>query len=139
MATYYDARLIIELSRWAQDWGFHEANAWLEQHADELRDYADFKRRFPAGTSEFKHIFTVLGFFENVGLFRKHGVIDEELLFDWLDFTRPWSELAAVALGHRKDRENPTLWQNFEALAQGQRHWKARFADSVPSIAGDLG
>lgn len=38
MATHEDARLIIDLSRWAQEWGFHEANRWLSSHAEELTD-----------------------------------------------------------------------------------------------------
>lgn len=124
MATQGDARLIIEFSQWAHTWGFHESNSWVYRNPEEVRDYGEFVKRFPPGTSEHRHPFTVLGYFENIGLFYKHDVIDKALLFDWLDYTRHWRLLGAFALGHRKSEENQRLWRNFERLASDQAAWK---------------
>lgn len=121
MATKEDARLIIEFSRWAIDWGFHEANVWIAGHAADVSSYQSFVETYPPGTPEHRHPFTVLGYFENLGLFYKHNVIDEALLFDWLDFCGPWNKLSSFAYSHREDKQNPQLWGNFEALAQAQR------------------
>lgn len=125
LATHEDARLIIDLSRWAQEWGFHDANRWVRSHVTELTEYDTFIVEHPPGSNEYKHPFTVLGYFENVGLFHKHNVIDEPLLFDWLDFEGPWKLLGDFALAHRTDAGEPTLWCNFEALARHQQQRRA--------------
>jgi hypothetical protein len=121
MATADDARLIVEFSRWALEWGFHEANAWTRGHAEMLTDYEVFVTAYPPGTVEHRHPFTVLGYFENLGLFFKHHVIDEDLLLDWLDFTSPWQQFEKFVQSQRELRGQPALWENFEALATAQR------------------
>ncbi len=120
MATHQDAMLIIEFSRWAEDWGFHPANRWVRGHLEEVRDFDTFKRLHPPGTDEHRHPFTVLGYFENLGLFHRHGVIDEDLLFDWLNFIEPWELLSGFARSHRDASGNPGLWEHFERLAAEQ-------------------
>lgn len=126
MATHEDAKLVIELSRWAQEWGFHDANRWIRAHEDEVRSYETFIEKHPVGSGEYKQPFTVLGYFENIGLFFKHEVLDVPLLFDWLDFEGPWELLQEFALSHRASRGEPTLWENFERLAQAQRKYRTR-------------
>ena len=76
MATYQDARLIIELSKWAQDWGFHESNQWIRSLEKAPENYREFASEYPPGSKEHRHPFTVLGYFENIGLFLKHEVVD---------------------------------------------------------------
>lgn len=132
MASHEDARLIVEFSNWARTWGFHEANSWVTLHQDALQDYRSFGKKFPPGTPEYRHPFTVLGYFENLGLFYKHKVIDEALLFDWLDFRRPWRILESFALADRVAEGNDDLWIHFELLARDQASTKARLqADAV--------
>lgn len=126
MATKDDAMLVIEFSRWAKEWGFYEANSWLRENRDKWNTYEVFRDALPPSSEGYHHVHTVLGFYENLGLFYRHRVIDTNLLFDWLDFVDPWSRLAAVALGLRDDAENPDLWTNFELLARDQRGWLER-------------
>lgn len=123
MATREDAMLIIEFSRWAKDWGFYDANDWIRQHRSELARYEDFTRNFPRTSDGYRHAHTVLGYYENLGLFYRHDVIDTDILFDWLNFVDPWERLSHLALGLRAEAANPALWTNFERLAGDQRAW----------------
>lgn len=122
MATPDDARLIIEFSRWAEEWHFYEANHWIMSE-EYLAEYRPFVERYPEGSVEYQHVTKVLGYYENLGLFYKHGVIDRELLFDWLDFSDAWDRVASFAHGMRAATENPKLWANFERLVEDQQAW----------------
>jgi hypothetical protein len=115
--------LIIEFSRWAKDWGFHEADDWVRAHRAELATYQDFVTNFPRTTPGYRHVQTVLGYYENLGLFYRHNVIDVDLLFDRLNFVDPWQRLSHLALGLRAQATNPALWTSFEQLATDQREW----------------
>ena len=120
MATYHDARLVLELSRWAQDWGFHEANSWVFGRQFPA-DYPAFEANCPVGSEGYSAVHKVLGFYENVGLFLEHGVIDAPFLFDWLDAVSVWDRVGPVALGLRRQAGIPALWRSFERLAERQR------------------
>lgn len=122
MATRQDALLIIEFSRWANEWGFHDSNRWIREHRSMLESFETFSSSCPRESEGFMHVHTVLGYYENLGLFFKHGVIDEALLLDWLDFVGPWdSVLGALALGLREASAEARAWENFEALVDAQR------------------
>jgi hypothetical protein len=120
MATYHDARLVLELSRWAQEWGFHEANRWVWSSRFPA-DYAAFQSDCPAESEGYSAVHKVLGFYENVGLFLEHGVVDGPFLFDWLDAVSVWDRVRPVALGLRREANIPALWRSFERLAERQR------------------
>jgi hypothetical protein len=62
----------------------------------------------------------VCTFFETVGTLHKQGLINEDLLFDWLWVAGPWDKLKGYALGQRQEAGVPELWENFEAMAVAQ-------------------
>ncbi len=55
-----------------------------------------------------------------VGALYKPGLLNRELLFDWLAVAPIWDRLKGFALGMRKDRKVPQLWENFELMAKAQ-------------------
>lgn len=128
MTAYEDARIIIEFSRWALEFGLHDAERWISEHMSELDDYRKFKDRYGPDSRERLYPFSALGYYENLGLFYKHGAVSPAMLFDWLDFTEAWENLRAFALSHREASGLP-LWTNFEGLAKAQVDYNARPVD----------
>jgi hypothetical protein len=133
VATPDDARLIIDLSQWAVDRGFHQANAWLWKNIEDVQDYDAFVEKYPADSEERPYPWSVLGYFENIGLFHKHDVIDRAMLFDWLEFDGYWQVLENFVVGNRKAKDNPELWTNFEKLVADQRAWREAERQGVTS------
>ena len=62
----------------------------------------------------------ILGYFETIGTLYKHGLINEELLFDWLWVVPIWERVSGFVLGAREQFGNPRLYENFEALGKAQ-------------------
>ena len=60
----------------------------------------------------------VAAWYETIGTLWKHGLINEELLFDWLYITGMWERLGPILVAMRES--TPSLWENFEAMAEAQ-------------------
>jgi hypothetical protein len=56
---------------------------------------------------------------ETVATLWKRGLVNEELLFDWLWVAGVWERLESILLEMR-GRGAPQLWENFEAMAKAQ-------------------
>jgi hypothetical protein len=56
--------------------------------------------------------------YETIGTIWKHGLLDENFLFDWLAITGIWERLSPILIAMRED--TPQLWENFEAMAKAQ-------------------
>ena len=63
----------------------------------------------------------VCDYFETLGALHKHGLVNEELLFDWLPISRIWDRIKGYALGQRRGTGEQGLWTNFEALATAHK------------------
>lgn len=116
-ATHEDAVLLVQLAKLGAEVG--EARAWV--WSDEfIADFEEFNNKFSSGSKEFGYVAAVAGYFETVATLWKHGLINEELLFDWLAVFPLWNRMEKILVGMREQSGVPQLWENFEALAQAQ-------------------
>jgi hypothetical protein len=107
VATYEDAQLVVQLMRWDTALGLDEALS------------AMFQESFDPDTAPMDdpNIRKVLTFGETVGALVKHKVLDLELIRDVYWFEGIWQKVAPHALSAREMENEPSLYENFEALA----------------------
>ena len=67
---------------------------------------------------EFGYVNGLAAWYETIGSLWKHGLLNEELLFDWLYVTGVWERLKPILVAMRSS--TPQLWENFEAMAERQ-------------------
>jgi hypothetical protein len=105
-----DATLIVELAKWGSMIGLPEASRTI------------FADDFDPGSAEAldPHVQTVLIFHETVGTLVKNGLLDRDLVLDWLWVSGAWDRVGKAALEARAAAGVPELWENFEALAEIQ-------------------
>jgi hypothetical protein len=60
---------------------------------------------------------TVLVFGETIGTLVKNGLLDRELVQDWLWVQGLWDRVGPAARRAREELKEPRLYENFEALA----------------------
>lgn len=82
--------------------------------------YSAFVKKYPPGSDEFGKLVSLCAWFETVGTLYKHGLLNSDLLFDWLAVEPTWNRVKGFALGMRKARNVPRLWENFELMAKAQ-------------------
>ncbi len=110
MADHNDAVLLVQLAQWGTAMGIEDATlAVLSEDFDpESADAND------------PQVFRVLYYCETIGSLTKNGLLDTELLFDWLWVAGVWERVGPAAIRHREKFGQPDLWINFEELAQQQ-------------------
>lgn len=129
--TYDDARLVAEFAKLSAQSGRSEAMDWL--WSDQfLPDYDEFVKKYPRGSKEHARASQICGFYETIGALWKHGLFNEELLFDWLWVSGPWERVKGFALAQRKAANNEHIYELFEAMAGAQTRVDAK----VPVGAG---
>jgi hypothetical protein len=106
-----DASLIVELAKWGSMMGLAEASR------------AIFAADFDAASANASdlHVQAILNFNETVGTLVKNGLLDRDLAYDWLWFTGSWERVGPAALRAREKAGVAQLYENYEALASGQR------------------
>jgi hypothetical protein len=115
--TYQDASLMLQLAQWGAVSGLSEATNWL--WSDQfIPDYTEFVRKYPLGSEGTLIAAKVCGYFETLATLWKHGLLNEELVFDWLAVSMIWDRIKSYAIGVRQAAGNPRLYENFEALAK---------------------
>ena len=125
--TYQDARIVLELMEYNAAAGLSEAMNWL--WSDQfVPEYAEFNRKYPLGSKGNIDAMKILGYFETIGTFWKHRLINEDLLFDWLAVEMVWDRIKGFALGTRQEAKEPRLYENFEAVAKAAKDWSAKTA-----------
>ena len=109
-ATHDDAILMIELAKWGSMVGVFEASR--EVFADD----------FDAEAAEVTNpsVSKLLMFGETIGTLVKNGLIDRELVYDWLWVEGTWAKVAPAAKRARAKAGVSQLYANYEALAAGQ-------------------
>ena len=115
--THQDARLMVELSKLAAQRGVRAD--WL-QSTEFDPDYAQFVATNPHGSDGYDKARRIAQHYELIGTLWKNGLIDEDLLFDWLAITAIWTRIRGFVLGERQAFGEPTLGENFEAMASRQ-------------------
>jgi hypothetical protein len=113
--TYEDANIMLQL---VANWPV-EASNWIWS-AQFIADHEEFTQRYPAG-EESSYVRGVLNWYETIGTLYKHGLINEDLLFDWLAVHAVWDKVKSHALALRQESGEPRMYENFEAMADAQR------------------
>jgi hypothetical protein len=108
--TREDALLMVELAKWGAMIGLSEAIRKV--YAD------DFDRE--AADSQDEDVQTLLFFNETIGTLVKNDLLDRALVYDWLWVRGAWDRVGAAAKRSREKEGVPEMYENFEALAQGQ-------------------
>jgi hypothetical protein len=109
--THQDASLIVELAQWGAMNGLADAAGKV------------FSDDFDPDTAELSDpaVRIVLGFNETVGTLVKNDLLNRELVYDWLWVAGSWERVGPAALRARESAGVAVLYENFEALAAGQR------------------
>src|SRR5207253_4256949 len=103
--------LVVELSKLGAISGLDEASRtiWADEFDPDTAEVTD-----PA-------VQKTLFFFETVGTLVKNGLFDRDLAYDWLWAAGVWAKIGPAAERAREKAGVPELFENFEALAAGQR------------------
>ncbi len=108
--THEDAMLVVELAKWGTSIGLGEASRAIFSD--------DFDPE--AAEAQDADVQAVLMFNETVGTLVKNGLLDRELVYDWLWVSGSWDRVGPAARRARERAGVPQLFENFEALALGQ-------------------
>jgi hypothetical protein len=117
MATKEDAHLVVDLARLGTNMVHPNARGWIWGDSF-VSDPKEFFEKHPAGSPEFDYVGGMAAWYETIGTIWKHGLLDENFLFDWLAITGIWERLSPILIAMRED--TPQLWENFEAMAKAQ-------------------
>jgi hypothetical protein len=106
-----DAKLVVELSKLGALSGLGDAAGTI------------FADDFDPETAELSDpaVRTVLGWNETVATLVKNELLDRDLVYDWLWVAGTWDRVGPAAKRARERTGVAYLYENFEALAEGQR------------------
>ena len=86
-------------------------------------DYKKFTRAHPPGSAMYAKALKISAHYEGLGTMWKHGLINEDLLFDWIAVHAVWDGMKGFVLGSRAAAGEPRLGENFEAMAKASAAW----------------
>jgi hypothetical protein len=108
--THEDAVLIVELSKLGAMLGVPEVAIAI--HADDFDpDSVDLR---DLGIQK------MLGYFETIATLVKNGLLDADLVRDWVSVAGLWKRVGPAAIRAREREGIPALYENIEAMATGQ-------------------
>lgn len=110
MASREDATLLVQLAQWGTSLGLQEAMRTV--FADDLNP--------ETATDRDDAVNRVLTFGETIGTLTKNGLLDTELVLDWLWMAGAWGRVGPAALKSREKHNVPQMYENFESLAAKQ-------------------
>ncbi len=116
-ATKEDAQLVVQLAQLGGQMSDPKARGFIWGDSF-VSDAKGFFEKYPPGTDEWNYVGGVAAWYETIGTLWKHGLLDEELLFDWLWVAGMWNRLSPILVAMRES--TPALWANFEAMAEAQ-------------------
>ena len=109
--THEDAALVVELAKLGAMNGLGEAvgKIFADDFDPDAADLSDPSVR------------VVLGWNETVATLVKNDLLSRDLVYDWLWVAGTWDRVGPAALRAREAAGVAVLYENFEALAAGQR------------------
>jgi hypothetical protein len=110
MADRTDATLLLQLAQWGSAMNIQEGLQTV------LAD--DFDP--DTASTDDPGVSRLLQWHETIGTLTKNGLLDTELVLDWLWVSGMWQRLGPAAQKQREKHGVPELWENFEALAAKQ-------------------
>ncbi|HET7400116.1 MAG TPA: hypothetical protein VFJ94_16495 [Intrasporangium sp.] len=110
MADRQDGALLVQLAQWGATMGLEEAMqaVWADDFDPD------------AASTDDVLVSRVLTWGETVGTLTKNGLIDTDLVLDWLWVAGAWARVGPAARKMREKHGVPQLYENFEALALRQ-------------------
>jgi hypothetical protein len=119
-----DARFLdsfLEVYRAANEDYMREATWWVKHNLDDTLSYDAVVHDEPA----WRRISEVGHFFEMVGVLVLSGHLPRQLAFDQMGtlIGGMWHKLAPIIEEHRRKKEDPTYYENFERLALACDDW----------------
>ncbi|MEO8457312.1 MAG: DUF4760 domain-containing protein [Chloroflexota bacterium] len=123
-ADHHDAELIVKLYEAQAAQQVPDAMAYLFSN-DYPADFAAFREKHPAGSSASQErlIYKALGYYETIGTLYRNGLINEDLLFDWLAVDLLWDRLKSFVVGVRGEIGSDRMYENFEYMAEKNAKW----------------
>lgn len=107
VANREDGALLVQVAQWGSMMGIEEA-----QHAVWADDFD------PAtATTDDVLVSRILSWGETIGTLTKNGLLDTDLVLDWLWVSGLWSRVGPAAVKLREKHGEAALYENFEALA----------------------
>jgi len=119
--TKDDADLLIRMMEMSSNSRMQEAMTWFDKEF-KAKNYAEFKEKYPMGSPGNDHFGMIVGQFELAGVLVSHGLLNENLYFDFSGIGFVWDRLGAIIEGQRKEM-GPALWENAVWLAERQKKW----------------
>lgn len=110
MADREDGALLVQLAQWGSSMGIEEAShtVWADDFDTEGAEVTDIM------------VARLLNWGETIGTLTKNGLIDTDLVLDWLWISGLWARVGPAARKARAKAGVPELYENFEALAAKQ-------------------
>ncbi len=105
-ATYEDAQLLVQLLRLDAEMGLDDAMSAVFQDSFDTE----------STSIDDPNVRKILCFGEAVGAMVKNNVLDVGLMRDVYWFDGLWARVSAHALAAREQENEPSLYENFEAL-----------------------
>ena len=115
--TPQDAQLVVQLAQLAAVQG--STRPWPGSSPIRCRPSRPPSASATRG-GKHRHATAVLNYFETIGALWKHGLLNEDLLFDWLWVSGVWERVKGLALGQRQEYGEAHLWELVEAMALAQ-------------------
>jgi hypothetical protein len=110
MPNQADGALLVQVAQWGSTMGIEEAQQaiWADDFDPETASTDDVL------------VSRVLNWGETIGTLTKNGLLDTDLVLDWLWVSGLWSRVGPAAKKLREEHGVPELYENFEALATRQ-------------------
>ena len=110
MASREDGMLLVQVAQWGSTMGLEEAQlaVWADDFDPE------------AASPDDVFVSRILNWGETIGTLTKNGLLDTDLVLDWLWVSGLWSRVGPAAVKLREKLGAPALYENFEALAARQ-------------------
>lgn len=110
MADRQDGAMLVQLAQWGSTMGLEEAMqaVWADDFDPETASADDLL------------VSRILNWGETIGTLTKNGLIDTDLVLDWLWVSGVWARVGPAAIKARDKHGVPALYENFEALAAKQ-------------------
>lgn len=117
--TQADAQLLLQLAQLSQTTLMERGQALLWKNRPAGLSWEQFQE-LDVESQEYGAVLAVLKWHETVGTLVKQGLLNRDLVLDWLWVSGTWELCRQIALGQRAETGVPQMWENFEALAAGQ-------------------
>jgi len=116
-ATHQDAIVLLKLAEVSALRNMPVPLAWLSS-TEYDRDYNAFRRRCPPGSEHFEQAMAIVQHFESLGVLWKHGLVEEDLAFDWAPVESIWERIEGFVRGVREELKAPMFGAHLEMMAR---------------------